>query len=79
MLTIKFKSETDLVALITAIGIDAREFRFWDHYCTINSGEYGKNQRDIYKNKVDKALKNMGLTSAQRLATIIEILQTKSL
>lgn len=79
MLTIKIPSAKDLVNHFSSLAIDAREFRFWDNYYSINKGEYGKKQRDVYMYKVDVALKKMHLTNADRLEIIKEILETKNI
>jgi hypothetical protein len=79
MLTIKIPSAKDLVARVANLAIDAREFRFWDKYYSINKGEYAKKQRDIYLTKVDAQLKKMHLTNADRLIVIKELLETKEI
>lgn len=77
MLTINIKTTQELIANSSQLVIYAREFRFWDHYITINTGEYGKRQRELYKNKVDGILKKIGLTAEERRETLIEITQSK--
>lgn len=79
MPTIKHISEKHFVEQIAQLAVYSRDYRFWDNYCKINSGEYGKTQRQIYMEKVKKALKMLGFTAVEIKATMDEILLVKNI